>query len=102
LNGITGSAVVGQSLYYAGIFGVSLIAGTMLANIGKTLLAFLISYTAGIVLTGVALLIPWWFGPAPEAFAEQTALSLIFSAFFPFPMFLGIIGGIVGSAATEF
>ncbi|HWY28002.1 MAG TPA: hypothetical protein VNW25_01960 [Candidatus Sulfotelmatobacter sp.] len=93
--------ISGIALYYAAIFGVSLLAGLVLSNIARSLIGSLASNSFAAALTYLALIIPGLTGIIPETIAEDLAITFTFTAFFPFAMFLGLIGGLLGSMFTE-
>jgi len=93
--------VLGDALYYGGMFGVSTIAGMFLGEIGKGLFGFLASYFTAIVLTYVMLILPGLTGIIPEIGAENLAVQFTFTAFFPIAIFVGLIGGILGAALKD-
>lgn len=88
-------------LYYAGIFAASVIAGLLLQKIGLALLGFIFSYGIGIVVCDIGLILPGLLGYVPEAPAEGLAFVFVFTAFFPIPLFAGLLGALVGGAARE-
>lgn len=96
-----GSVLLGVVLYYAGIFGISVIAGLMLADIGAAVLGFFAAYGIGIILTYFALDSPGLAGVIPEAAAELPAIAFTFTALFPFALLLGLVGGLIGAASSE-
>jgi hypothetical protein len=93
--------VLGIALYYAGIFGVSLLAGLVLSNIARSLIGVFVSNTVAAALTYLALIIPGLTGVIPETIAEDLAITFTFTAFFPFGLFLGLLGGLLGAVFTE-
>ncbi len=87
--------ILGIALYYAGIFGVSLLAGLVLSNIGRSLFGVLVSNSLAASLTYLALIIPGLTGLIPETLAEELAIAFTFTAFFPIALFLGLLGGLL-------
>lgn len=94
-------SVLGIALYYAGVFGVSLLAGLVLSNIARSLIGVFAANSVAFVLTFFALIIPGLTGIIPETIAENLAIVFTFTAFFPFAIFLGLLGGLIGAAFTE-
>ena len=88
-------------LYYAGIFGISILAGVLFGEIGRGLLGFLASYSLALVLTFLALVLPGLTGIISETAAQDLAISFVFAAFFPFGLFIGLVGGILGAASSD-
>lgn len=93
--------ILGTAFYYAGVLAISAIAGLLLASLSKTLIAFVGSYTIGIVLTLLSLDLPGIFGTIPEPVSESVAITFTFTAFFPFPLLLGLVGSMIGALFTE-
>ncbi len=96
-----GTELLGETLYYAGIFGVSILAGLLLANIATALLGFFASYGLGMLLTYLALILPGLAGIIPESGAEVSAIVFTFTALFPFALLVGLVAGVLGAASTE-
>ena len=88
-------------LYFVAVFGVSVLAGLVLADIGQALLGFFASYAVGWLLTYLALALPGLVGIIPEAIAEQSALALTATALFPFALLAGLVGALLGAAYNE-
>jgi hypothetical protein len=93
--------VLGTVLYYASMFLVSFLAGFILENVGKALIGFFTSYMIGIILTFLALYLPALGGLLFEPLAEITGITFTFTALFPFPLLAGLVGGLLGAAASE-
>jgi hypothetical protein len=93
--------VLGIALYYAGVFGVSLLAGLLLSNIARSLIGVFAANSVAFVLTFFALIIPGLTGIVPEVIAVNLAIIFTFNALFPFAVFLGFIGGLIGAVFTE-
>ena len=88
-------------LYYLGVFAASVIGGLLLQKIGLALLGFIVSYSIGIVLCDIALILPGLLGYVPEVPTEGVAFVFVFTAFFPITLFVGLIGAIIGGATRE-
>ena len=93
--------VLGIALYYLAVFGVSLLAGSVLSNIVRSLIGVFVANGIAIALTYLALIIPGLTGVISETIAENLAITLTFTAFFPFAVFLGMLGGLLGAVFTE-
>jgi hypothetical protein len=93
--------VLGTVLYYVSIFAVSFLAGFVLESLGKALIGFFASYTIGIILTFLVLYLPALGGLLFEPVAEITGITFTFTALFPFPLLSGLVGGLLGAAASE-
>jgi hypothetical protein len=96
-----GVGVLGVSLYNAGIFGLSLIAGRVLEDISKAVVGFFASYGIGIILTFLALAMPGLVGVIPESIAELSAIVFAFTALFPLAFLAGLVGAILGASSSE-
>jgi hypothetical protein len=88
-------------LYYAGVFGISLLSSYLLRSISSALLGFFCSYGIGMLLAGMALDLPGLTGSVPQAFGLNLVIGVIFTAFFPFALIIGLVGALLGSASTD-
>jgi len=92
---------LGVALYYGGIFGLSILAGWVLADISKAVLGFFVSYGVGLFLTFLALVGPGLAGVIPESVAELSAVVFAFTALFPLAFLAGLVGAVLGAASSE-
>ncbi len=91
------------AVYYLAWIGLAALAGIILKDLGLALVSFLVSYGLGAVLTYYVLALPG-LTSSDSAFRETlvaSSVSWTFDAFFPFPIFLGLVGTIVGVATDE-
>lgn len=96
-----GVGILGVALYYGGIFGLSILAGWVLADISKAVLGFFVSYGVGLFLTFLALVGPGLAGVIPESVAELSAIVFAFTALFPLAFLAGLVGAVLGAASSE-
>ena len=89
------------AVYYAAVFGVSLLSGVVLRSLTLSLLGFFSAYMLCLLLTGLALDLPGLAGLLPETVTEQTALVLTFTALFPTALLVGLVGALLGAASSE-
>jgi hypothetical protein len=89
------------ALYYVGVFGVSLLSGFVLESISTALVGFFCSYVLAMVLTGLILDLPVVTGFVPQAFEANLATGIIFTAFFPFALIVGLMGALLGAAPAD-
>jgi len=91
------------ALYYAMIFGISFLSGLCIGDLDKTILGFLASYLIGATVIYEVLSFPG-LNTLDIGFRETLAkfsVDWTFNALFPFPLFIGLFGGIVGAAMQE-
>ncbi len=89
--------------YYLAWIGLAALAAIILKDLGTALVSFLASYGLGAVLTYWVLALPGQAG-SDSAFREilvKASVNWTFNAFFPFPIFLGLGGTVVGMAIDE-
>ncbi len=92
-----------MAAYYLAWIGLAVLAGIILRDLGVALVSFLISYGLGAALTYYVLALPGLIS-SDSAFREilvKASVNFTFTAFFPFPIFLGLLGSIVGVAIDE-
>jgi hypothetical protein len=90
-------------LYYAMIFGVSFLSGLCVGDLGKAIVGFLAAYLIGAVMVYELLVFPGVTG-SDIGFREtlaKFAVNWTFSALFPFPLFLGLFGAVIGAGLEE-
>ncbi len=101
-GGTGGTLPAGPWLIYLGFFAVSLLGGAVVADPGRSLLSFLVSYAVGGFFTYWILALPGFLEVTPVAAVLVSAsLVLTFTALFPFPLVLGILGSLLGVAVSE-
>jgi hypothetical protein len=96
-----GVGILGVALYYGGIFGLSILAGWLLADTSKAVLGFFVSYGVGMFLTFLALAMPGFAGVIPGSIAELSAVVFAFTALFPLAFLAGLVGALLGAASSE-
>ena len=89
------------ALYYAGFFGICFLTGLVLRSISTALLGFFCSYAIGILIASLILDLPELAGVLPQAVAANLATGIIFIAFFPFGLLVGLVGALLGSALVD-
>jgi hypothetical protein len=89
-------------VFYGGLFGTSVLAAVIIAELGHSVLSFFASYGLASLLTYIVLALPDILGmfPIPGAL-EESATIFTFSALFPLPFLLGFVGALIGSALSE-
>ncbi len=96
------------AFYYATIFGASALSASIISELGTALLAFLASYGLGAVITYWVLALPGLTAavsasdPAFRELLVKAAVDFTFRAFFPFPLFLGILAVVLGAGLAEY
>lgn len=91
------------ALYYVMLFAASFLAGLYVGDIGRAIIAFFGSYLIGAIILYEELSFPGLIS-TDIGFRESLAklsISWTFVVLFPFPLALGLIGGIVGAAFQE-
>ena len=96
-----GSGILGVAVYYGGIFGLSILAGWLLADTSKAVVGFFVSYGVGMFLTFLALAMPGLAGVIPGSIAELSAIVFAFTALFPLAFLAGLVGALLGAASSE-
>src|SRR5437879_12392827 len=96
-----GVGILRVALYYGGIFGLSILAGWVLADISKAVLGFFVSYGVGVFLTFLALAGRGFAGGILESGAELSAIVLAFTALFLLALLAGLVGVVQGAAASD-
>jgi len=91
----------GIVFFYVAIFGVSILAGIVLADVGRALLGTFASYGFAIVLTFTALSLPTLQSPFPPALLTDVAAVFTFTAFFPLPIIVILVGALLGAGISE-
>ncbi len=98
---LTGTLLLG--VYYIMFFGISFLSGLCIGDMGKSIVSFIGAYVIGATVIYEVLSLPGLVS-SDIAFRESLAMLSVnwtFIALFPFPLFLGLFGGIVGSALQE-
>jgi hypothetical protein len=91
------------ALYYSMIFGVSFLSGLYVGDLGKAIVVFLTSYLVSAIIIYEVLVFPGAIS-SDIGFREtlaKFAVNWTFNALFPFPLFLGLFGGIIGAGLQE-
>ncbi len=96
-----GVGLLGVTFYYGGMFGFSILAGWVLADISKAVLGFFVSYGVGLFLTFLALVGPGLASVIPESIAELSAMVFAFTALFPLAFLAGLVGAVLGASSSE-
>ena len=85
------------------VLGIAFPSCLCVGDMGKTIVAFLISYLIGAIIVYEVLFFPGA-NSVDTAFRESLAMlsiSWTFVALFPIPFFIGLFGAIFGAAMEE-
>ena len=89
------------ALYYVGVFAVSFLSGLVLRSISTALLGFFCAYAVGLLLTALILDLPVITGFLPQIAGANLATGIIFTAFFPLALIVGLMGALLGAAPAD-
>jgi len=89
------------ALYYAGFFAVSFLSGLVLRSISTAMLGFFGAYIVGLLLTALILDLPVITGFLSQTVEANLATGIIFTAFFPFALIVGLMGALLGAAPAD-
>ncbi len=92
-----------MALYYAGLTAVSAISGIVVNDFGKSLGSFFLAYLLGAAITFLVWTIPALTGSygTDAVPLVNASADLSFRAFFPIPLFLGMVSSLLGPAVAE-
>lgn len=97
-----GSTDSRTDLVYLGVFGISILAALVIRDLGAAVLSFFASYGLGMILTYLVLVLPGYAGVIVATNALiQTAIVVVFVAFFPVLLLTGLVGTLLGTALSE-
>ena len=65
------------------------------------MLGFFGAYIVGLLLTGLILDLPVITGFLPQTVEANLAAGIIFTAFFPFALIVGLMGALLGAAPAD-
>jgi len=97
------------TLYYSAVLGLSILSGILIADLGMTIGGFVGSYGLGGLIIFTVLLAP----NMSESMLRDlnlfltreglntASIDLTFRVLFPFPIFVLLLGGILGVALEE-
>lgn len=91
------------ALYYAMLFAASILAGLYVGDMGRAIIAFFGSYLIGAIIIYEVLSFPGLLS-TDIGFRESLAkfsVNWTFVVLFPFPLAVGLIGGIIGAGLQE-
>ena len=90
-------------LYYLGITGVSALSGMVGGEMGKSLGAFFASYILGAIVTCLIMALPAFTGSFSGSGVPlvNASVDLTFRAFFPIPLFLGLVAAVTGALLAD-
>lgn len=102
LPSVTSRGQLGLLFFFAGIFTVSILAAAIIDDVSNAVVCFFASYCLAGVITYSILALPGWIGayPDPEVLVRLSIL-LTFSASFPFPLVIELVGALTGSWLAE-
>jgi len=89
-------------LFDLGVFGISVLAGVIIADFGVAVGSFFSSYALAAIQTYTILVLPGYTGglPVPDALVAA-AVVFTFTALFPVILMVGFAGTLLGSALSE-
>lgn len=90
-------------IFYLGILGSSVLASLVLADLGSAILSFFASYSLAAILTFVTLILPDVTGiyNDPSQLLTGAAVGFTFTAYFPFPLLIELVGTLLGVGLAE-
>jgi hypothetical protein len=91
----------GRGIIYLEIFGISFLAALILKDPGTALASFFASYALGAGVTFLVLALPGFLGEYPPGVLVQLSVLFTFTAFFPFPLLIGLLGTVLGFGLAE-
>jgi hypothetical protein len=99
---VTGGGQLGLAAFFASIFVVSILASFLINDVGKALFAFFASYVLAGAVTYFVLALPGFVGAyaAPEVLV-RVAIIFTFTASFPIPLVVELVGTLTGSWLAE-
>lgn len=99
---VTGTSQLGLAAFFVGIFLVSVFASFLINDVGKALFSFFGSYCLAGVVTYFVLALPGFVGAyaAPEVLV-RLAIIFTFTASFPIPLVVELVGTLTGSWLAE-
>ena len=92
----------GKVLFFLEILGIAILASFLIGDFGRGLVSFIFSYVLGGVLVYLVLILPGLVG-ATYLLEALVGVSVFFTftVFFPVPLFLGLMGTLLGIALEE-
>jgi len=97
------------ALYYSTVLGLSVLSGVLIADLGKTIGGFAGSYLLGGIIVFLVLSAPNLSDATLSGLRlyltrqglDKISLDLTFRVLFPLPIFVLLLGGILGGALEE-
>ncbi len=92
----------GRLIFFLEFLAISVAASFVISDFGRALISFMFSYFLGGLLVLFVLILPGVLGTS--AFLNLLVGVMVFftfTIFFPFPLFLGLFGTLLGAALAE-
>jgi len=97
-----GASPFGLWIFYIGSFGICLLAAMVISEVGQSLVSVFLAYGLTVFITFGVLALPDFSGIVqPPGILQQSSLLFTFNALFPLPLFVDLVGTIVGSGLGE-
>jgi hypothetical protein len=97
-----GADPLGFWIFYIGSFGICVLAAMVIADVGQSLVSVFLVYGLTAFITFAVLALPDFSGIVqPPGILQQSSLLFTFNALFPLPLFVDLVGTIVGSGLGE-
>jgi hypothetical protein len=94
---------IGKVVFFLEIVGIAILASFLIESGTRALVSFLSSYALGMLIVYFVLILPGLVGSFQGNPDALITLGIIFTflAFFPFPLFLGLAGTLIGVSLAE-
>jgi hypothetical protein len=88
---------IGKWIFFSEILGIAVIASFLMEDFAQAFFSFVCSYSLGVVIAYWVLILPGLLGALlfPQLLITS-AIYFTFVVFFPFPLFLGLVGTVIG------
>jgi len=97
------SVPIGKAVFFLEMVGIAILASFLIGSGTRALVSFLLSYTLGMLIVFFVLILPGLVGSFRGDPDALITLGIIFTflVFFPVPLFLGLVGTLIGVLLTE-
>jgi len=93
---------IGKWIFFLEILGIAVIASFLLEDFAQAFVSFVASYILSAAILYFVLILPGLLGSlAFPVVLDTSAIHFTFVVFFPFPLFIGIAGTIIGVSLAE-